>query len=152
LIRNSLNKKVYVGATCGSLEARLKQHRYAPTALGRAIRRLGHQHFTIEQIDTATTKKELNKKELEMVKRHKKNSYNSKAKVDLVDTELKILSKEIHTVGGKELNIDLNEEWQNLYRKESVKGRQKIVAFLHSVKMPFILLKNVISHQTVIEV
>lgn len=145
-ITNTVTGRVYIGATSGCLMARLKQHSYAATAIGRAIRKYGIGCFTIEAIYKAKNKAELNKREQEEIMKHKKNSYNSKA-TDLEGTEIKVISKQVHVVNGHEIN--LNREWEQLYRRAGLKGKQRILAFLHQVKTEFLLLRNIVSHQVV---
>lgn len=145
-ITNTVTGRVYIGATSGCLRARLKQHSYAATAIGRAIRKYGIGCFKIESIYKAKNKKELNKKELEMIRKHKGNSYNATPS-DLLNTEIKVVNKQVHIVDGHEIN--LNNEWEQLYKREGLKGKQRILAFLHQVKTEFLLLRNIVSHQVV---
>jgi len=65
LIRNTINKKLYVGQTCQSLERRWGLHLKAARGKSRfpihcAIRKYGSKVFTIVEIDRATSRKELN--------------------------------------------------------------------------------------------
>lgn len=145
-ITNITTGRVYIGATSGCLTARLKQHSYAATAIGRAIRTYGISAFTIKSIFKAKTKADLNKREQEEIMKYKKNSYNAKA-TDLLNTEIKVIAKQVHVVDGHEIN--LNTEWEQLYRREGLKGKQRILAFLHQVKTEFLLLRNIVSHQVV---
>lgn len=145
-IKNTITGRVYIGATSVCLRARLKQHSYAATAIGRAIRSHGISAFTIESIFKAKNKKELNQREQEEIMKHKKHSYNAKPK-DLLNTEIKVVNRQVHIIDGHEIN--LSNEWEQLYRRESLKGKQRILAFLYQVKTEFLLLRNVISHQVV---
>lgn len=69
LVTNQVHGKVYVGQTTRSIEERFADHvRSARTGietkLARAIRKYGVENFTIEVIDTASSREELNKKEI----------------------------------------------------------------------------------------
>jgi hypothetical protein len=73
LIRNASSKKVYVGITIGSLQARLKQHfsavrRGRKSALCNAIKKYGESAFTIELIrDDAKSFEELQQQEIDEI-------------------------------------------------------------------------------------
>lgn len=84
-IINKINKKVYIGQTCESLNRRFHRHKSharqgTDTHLYRAIRKYGEENFTIEQIDTANSQEELDNKEIYWIKYYNsfKNGYNSK--------------------------------------------------------------------------
>lgn len=84
-IINKINKKVYIGQTCESLNRRFYRHKSharqgTDTHLYRAIRKYGEENFTIEQIDTANSQEELDNKEIYWIKYYNsfKNGYNSK--------------------------------------------------------------------------
>ena len=68
-ITNIQNNKVYIGQTIRPIEQRFKRHlndalhNILDTHLARAIRKYGKDSFIIEEIDTAETQDELNKKE-----------------------------------------------------------------------------------------
>lgn len=68
-ITNIQNDKVYIGQTIKSLNERFSRHmtdamsNRLDTHFARAIRKYGPESFIIEQIDTAETQDELNKKE-----------------------------------------------------------------------------------------
>lgn len=65
-VTNRINNKVYIGQTVKSLSQRWKQH-CAPssgcTALHNAIAKYGAENFTVEQIDVACSREELDEKE-----------------------------------------------------------------------------------------
>lgn len=72
-ITNLVNQKIYIGQTVQSINRRFKQHinnalRNNSTLnrihLYAAIRQYGADNFSIEQIDTANSKQELNEKEI----------------------------------------------------------------------------------------
>ena len=83
-ITNTINNKIYIGQTIKNIENRFKEHVYAAehtrlnTKLANAIRKYGEENFKIEKIDTATSKDELNAKEIFWIKKYKstKNGYN----------------------------------------------------------------------------
>lgn len=65
-ITNRVNGKVYIGQTIRSLEHRWKQHCSKSSGciyIHRAIQKYGKENFTVEQIDVASDREELNKKE-----------------------------------------------------------------------------------------
>ena len=63
LITNNINKKQYVGQTVQKLTARFTKHKSATTYLGNSIRKYGEENFSIEAIDMANSKEELDEKE-----------------------------------------------------------------------------------------
>ena len=74
-ITNLINGKVYIGQTIRPMEERFERHlRDAKNNLlpdnkfHRAIRKYGEENFQIEKIDEASTKKELNEKEIYWIK------------------------------------------------------------------------------------
>lgn len=70
LITNSVNGKRYVGQTTQALEARFRQHRALQAkcrALEAAIRKYGHDCFTIMELATARNQEELNELEARFV-------------------------------------------------------------------------------------
>jgi len=80
-ITNTLNNKIYVGQTTRSLEVRWSEHKaaikYRNEPLYRAMRKYGVGDFRIQQIDTANSLEELNKKEAYYIKLYRKNGiYN----------------------------------------------------------------------------
>ena len=68
-ITNIQNNKVYIGQTIRPIEQRFHRHlndalnNILDTHFARAIRKYGKDNFIIEEIDTAETQDELNKKE-----------------------------------------------------------------------------------------
>jgi len=71
-ITNTINGKVYVGQTVSTLSVRWSQHVHEANKNGdrtlcKAIRKYGKENFTIEQIDSACSIEELNKKEQEYI-------------------------------------------------------------------------------------
>ena len=77
LITNNLNGKLYVGLTVQTLERRWRYHQEQANAnhikseesLHAAIREFGAENFTIKAIDSGTTKKGLERKEREWIKK-----------------------------------------------------------------------------------
>ena len=67
-ITNKENGKMYIGQTINSIEDRWHRHcndamnNILDTHFARAIRKYGKENFTIEEIDTASSQDELNKK------------------------------------------------------------------------------------------
>ena len=68
-ITNIQNNKIYIGQTSRPIQSRFNRHlndalnNIIDTHLARAIRKYGKENFIIEEIDTALTQDELNKKE-----------------------------------------------------------------------------------------
>ena len=68
-ITNIQNNKVYIGQTIRPIKQRINRHfndalnNILDTHFARAIRKYGKENFIIEEIDTAQTQDELNKKE-----------------------------------------------------------------------------------------
>lgn len=77
-ITNDVNNKVYIGQTIRPIQQRFQRHlndaqnNVIDTHFARAIRLHGAEHFSIEEIDSATSQEELNEKE-----RYWINFYNS---------------------------------------------------------------------------
>jgi hypothetical protein len=77
LITNTVNNKKYVGLTVQTLERRWKYHKEQAKAnhiknsesLHSAIRKFGSESFIVEQIDSGTTKRDLEKKEILWIKK-----------------------------------------------------------------------------------
>lgn len=73
-ITNNINKKVYIGQTINSIEKRWRRHKEdslsnrLDTHFARAIRKYGPENFTVEEIDRASSKEELNEKEIYWIK------------------------------------------------------------------------------------
>jgi group I intron endonuclease len=68
LIRNTINGKVYVGQTTGTMANRFSDHVYCASResglrIHQAIRKYGRGSFTIEQIDGSDSESDLNSKE-----------------------------------------------------------------------------------------
>ncbi len=76
-ITNKINGKVYIGQTTRSLKERWWQHcrkkAYCPF-IHHAIQKYGKENFTIEQIDIAIDRDELDKKEQYWIKYYKSNN------------------------------------------------------------------------------
>lgn len=63
-VTNCVNGKIYIGQTIQPLGVRWKSHTNKGCALYRAIKKYGVDSFTVEQIDTATSRDELDAKEI----------------------------------------------------------------------------------------
>lgn len=81
-ITNLINQKIYIGQTIRTLEERFGEHRRSTHEfhLHNAIRKYGPQNFTAEIIDTATSRDELNEKEIYWINYYKSDitGYNMK--------------------------------------------------------------------------
>jgi len=64
-ITNMVNEKFYIGKTTKTIEERLRKHcvRASAPLLHSAIKKYGIENFKIEQVDSASSIEELNKKE-----------------------------------------------------------------------------------------
>lgn len=75
-ITNKINNKVYIGQTINDIETRWKRHcndaltNRIDTKFSRAIRKYGPDNFIVEQLDSATSKKELDEKEKYWIKEY----------------------------------------------------------------------------------
>ena len=85
-ITNIINGKVYIGQTIRLLQERFERHlrdarnnKYPENHFHRAIRKYGAESFVIEQIDSASTQKELNEKEIYWISKFNSviNGYNT---------------------------------------------------------------------------
>jgi group I intron endonuclease len=81
-IINLINGKIYIGQTIRTIKERWRGH-YSDAKIGKttviatAIREHGKENFTIEQIDSATTQKELNEKEAYWISEFKSLNYQN---------------------------------------------------------------------------
>lgn len=76
LITNQINGKIYIGQTIQNIKKRFETHaapgKNRTTVISKAIKKYGKDNFSIEIIDDALSKEELNKKEIFYI-----NSYSS---------------------------------------------------------------------------
>ncbi len=70
-ITNKVNEKKYIGKTTVSINKRWTQHKSVSgcKAISAAIAKYGKENFTIEEIDTACTEKELCRKEVDWIRK-----------------------------------------------------------------------------------
>ena len=69
---NKVNNKFYIGITTNDLKTRLRGHRHKGNPhLTSAMNKYGKDKFIIEQIDSAKTQKELDRKEVYYIKKLK---------------------------------------------------------------------------------
>ena len=136
-ITNIVNGKVYIGQTIRPIKDRFKRHindamnNVISTHFSKAIRKYGEDNFVIEQIDTAQTQDELNKKEQEYIRLYNSikegynetdslyksggNTYLSKTKEEMHDISFKISEskkgiKNPNHRKVKVLNVNSDEE------------------------------------------
>ena len=64
VIENDVNDKLYVGQTTRTLEERFKEHCYADSAIGKAIRKYGAEHFRIRTLEECYSREQLNEREI----------------------------------------------------------------------------------------
>jgi group I intron endonuclease len=135
-ITNIQNNKVYIGQTIRPIEQRFHRHlndainNILDTHLARAIRKYGKENFIIEEIDTAQTQDELNKKEQYWIRYYNSvekgynetdaisksggNTYQSKTKEEIEVIKEKIRQTKIGNKNPmakkiKRINIQTNE-------------------------------------------
>ena len=110
-ITNTKTGKVYIGKTTRSIYDRLQGHINSANKgdnfqLSRAIRKYGAENFTIEPIDVADSRDELNEKEVYYIKKYNslENGYNmtvggegGNTYIDKSDKEMKVISEKIST-------------------------------------------------------
>lgn len=135
-ITNIQNEKVYIGQTIRPIEQRFRRHindalnNILDTHFARAIRKYGKENFIIEQIDTAQTQDELNKKEQYWIQYYNSvengynetdaiskcggNTYQSKTEEEMEDIKEKIRQTKIGSKNPmarkiKRINIITNE-------------------------------------------
>ena len=92
-IINLVNEKLYIGQTIRSIEERFNEHKYENSLIGNAIRKYGESNFTIELIESCSSKEELNASESYWIAELNSkipNGYNQK-----VDCIIKSDSKKI---------------------------------------------------------
>ena len=81
-VTSIINSKVYIGQTVQELKLRKRGHLHSSSVFGRAIKKYGQDNFTWEIIDEASSKEELNEKEVFYIKLYKslfnENGYNVK--------------------------------------------------------------------------
>lgn len=88
-ITNKINNKIYIGQTYKPINVRFKEHLKESNKIKskhlicRAIKKYGKNNFTIELIDTAITKEELNAKEIYWIKQF--NAKNKSVGYNLTD-------------------------------------------------------------------
>ena len=108
-ISNTINQKIYIGKTTKSIETRFKRHindaisNRLNTHLANAIRKYGKENFIIEQLDTAQTIEELNKKEIYWIGKLNtyENGYNSTLGGDGGNTYIKKTEEELKIIKEK---------------------------------------------------
>ena len=115
-ITNKINDKSYIGITTGDMKQRLRGHRQKTNShLTSAMNKYGKENFIIEQIATAKTNKELDRKEVALIKKLKPE-YNMQEggrewfhhNKETKDRLSKIMSKKL--IGNSNHNIPHTEE------------------------------------------
>lgn len=143
-ITNIQNNKVYIGQSIRPINQRFQRHlndalnNTLDTHFARAIRKYGKENFIIEEIDTAITQEELNKKEQYWIKYYNSviDGYNE------TDAILKC--------GGNTYQSKTEEEMENI--KEKI--RQTKIGFknpmAHKIKRINIITNEIDIFDTVI--
>ena len=75
-LTNTVNGKNYIGQTKNSVEKRFRDHTYAKSAIGDAIRKYGKDKFTKEILAVCESREELNACELRFISEYKSNDPN----------------------------------------------------------------------------
>ena len=75
-LTNTVNGKNYIGQTQNSVEKRFRDHSYAKSAIGEAIRKYGKDKFTKEILAVCESREELNACELRFISEYKSNDPN----------------------------------------------------------------------------
>lgn len=108
-ITNDINDKIYVGQTIRPIEERFHRHiqealsNKLDTHFARAIREYGPEHFFVTCIDTASSKEELNQKEIYWIKYYNsfEEGYNSTFGGEGGNTYCKKSQKEMDNIKEK---------------------------------------------------
>ena len=107
-ITNKINNKVYIGQTSETLKKRFSRHMgyqsiEHDTKFYRAVRKYGKDNFIIEQIDTALTQEELDKKEVKWIKYYNsvEEGYNSNDREGKVGGDTLTNHPNIEAIGKK---------------------------------------------------
>ena len=75
-LTNTVNGKNYIGQTRRSIAKRFKEHCYAKSAIGQAIREYGKDRFTKEILAVCESKEELDACEIRFIAEYKSNDPN----------------------------------------------------------------------------
>ena len=130
-ITNKINGKIYIGQTHKSVESRFEDHiKNAETEkqyyLSKAIRKYNKENFSIETIDYALTKTEINEKEIYWIKELKANNrlygYNMTAGGEGGNTYLCKTEEEIKQKISKNNKGKLNGNHNSVYMKNIQTG------------------------------
>ncbi|WP_431030121.1 GIY-YIG nuclease family protein [Lysinibacillus sp. LZ02] len=62
-ITNKLNGKSYIGQTTRNVRARIAEHKYKKSLVGKAILEFGEGNFKVEKLESCKTLEELNERE-----------------------------------------------------------------------------------------
>lgn len=68
-ITNNINQKQYVGLTTRDVTERFEEHCKADSYIGKAIRKYGEGNFSLSILDTAESREELTRKEIDWISR-----------------------------------------------------------------------------------
>lgn len=138
IIRNSVNKKCYIGQTIHSIEHRLKKHKEKSkrfkSALYSAFDKYGFDKFYTESLkEGGFTREELNKLEIDYIKKYKTlspNGYNlqggggSSSISEETKAKMSKIMRGRKVTWGKKVSIGLKRLWENEeYRKRQTKQR-----------------------------
>lgn len=134
-ITNLVNNKIYIGQAI-DIQKRWREHlncakKQINTVLYKAMRKYGTTNFTIEQIDTASTKEELNNKEIYWIK--KLNSINPEVGYNLTAGGTGGDTFSLHSLQDKQeiknkMSQTQKRRWEQMFTKEKAVHSQKLSA------------------------
>ena len=152
-ISNRVNNKVYIGQTIRTLEERLKRHFHDAESnpntkiyFQRAIRKYGKENFYIEQIDTAKTQEELNKKEQFWIEKFDSitNGYNTAIGGEGGNTYKGMTSEQLSGIKQKlsKANFGRNNGQAKSIKCKSIKTNQEYIFDTLTECLNFLSIKN----------
>lgn len=131
-ITNLINGKVYIGQTIVALNKRWKQHCNDKRAgrvslIGQSIKRHGKENFTIEIVDLSDTYEDLNKKEIEYIKKFNSLSpsgynlreggnqagFSDRARAKMSLSQKKLAKKRLHPRSKTVICVNTGKTWKN---------------------------------------
>jgi len=131
-ITNSINNKIYIGQTITTLKKRWNKHcsearLNKSMAIARAIIKYSSKNFTIEQIDSANTKEELNQKEINWIQHYQSCSREKGYNISLggnnvnlcPEAEARRIKKLIKQVHQYDLNGSFIKTWEKVKDAEN---------------------------------
>lgn len=121
-ITNTINNKCYIGITTRTLEQRFEEHCESNSAIGKAIKKYGREHFVKEIIEYANNRDELMNLEIKYIAKYDsyKKGYNQTLGGDGVnicpDLELNLTNEQqkylkfVKAENEKTINVNDNDQ------------------------------------------